>query len=117
MLFLPGERDYVNSKTGGDFRNGDQHSFFVGGDCAYLNTEHVCIAGIYKPFECLSFPLVVEIVEGRVIPTFAKNCTYHPRDLHPRWISDRLKAWEYIYEIIPGWVEEIYCPSPDHMEE
>ena len=114
-LFLPGERDWIETATGTKFANADEEGFVYCGDCVFLK-EKKCQAGFYRPWDDISFPLQPLYLHGHLVPSFAKNCTIHPYDLEPGWILERWLGWKLIEAIIPDWLEW-YSSQPVFLEE
>ena len=112
VCFLPGERSWIETHLGRQFHGSNPNSFPVSGDCTQLS-GYSCTAGYYKPVDCISFPFQPVVVAGELVPTFAKNCTFHPFDLSPVWILERWKMWQFIFQIIPEWVT-LYAEVPNH---
>lgn len=110
IIFLPGEREWSENYVG-KYRGDDPTRFPLCGDCTLLDTNYRCTGGIYKPFDCLSHPLQPVVYDGKLVPMFSKSCSVHPADLSPRWISERWEAWQFIFVLIPKWLE-LYSQVP-----
>ena len=106
VVLLPGEREWIEKQKGKTFRGGTINSFPVQGDCTFL-IDKKCNCGWQRPWDCITFPYQPRVWEGKLVPYFAENCTFHPNRLNVQWIAERHKGWEYIFATIPEWVKII----------
>ena len=114
IILLPGEREWSENVTQLKFRGDDPNRFPLAGDCHYLK-GHWCQGGVFKPWDCISFPLQPKVIDGDLVPFFSKNCSIHPGDFDPVWIAERWKGWQIIHATIPRWVE-LYSEIPPYEE-
>lgn len=116
LVFLPGERSWME-RNNMKFTKGDRVVMPVCGDCALLYPDYSCSAKFGKPWDCTSFPLQPKLVDGILIPKFAKNCTVHPADVPDQWLKEVWKGWLAIERAVdPHWLQ-YYSEIPPHKHK
>ena len=119
VVFLPGERAWIETRVAmlgreTRFRGQSNDTFPVCGDCTFLDENKACSLGVIKPWDCLSFPFQPQLVQGKLIPSFAENCYFSPAKLDPLWIKQIWEGWQYIETMVSKEWLAYYCGVPAH---
>lgn len=105
-VWLPGEKDWVERKTGLIMYRGDEYTYPIDGACSFLGEDKQCKAGCYKPWDSHSFPFYIELYQGVVLPRWADNCSCSLQSAPSAWLAEIVVGWQKIISAVdPAWLE------------